>query len=157
MNGPADSWPWECAEAPGFLPARHPFTNTKPLIHSSNRAISLRLGHDRFRDSTFYRRREHGASRPSLEHGAPTLPYVSGGALLAGGAAIVLGKKTRFAAILLATIISLFSFLHVPHIVTQPHNPGPWTSGFEVLALCGSALVPGQHAAERRKSVAGES
>jgi len=29
MNGPADSWPWECAEAPGFLPARHPFTNTK--------------------------------------------------------------------------------------------------------------------------------
>ncbi len=24
---------------------------------------------------------------------------------------------------------------------TQLHNPGPWTSGFEVLALCGGALV----------------
>jgi len=25
--------------------------------------------------------------------------------------------------------------------VTQLHNPGPWTSGFEILALCGCALV----------------
>jgi len=75
-----------------------------------------------------------------MEH--PLWPYVTGGALLAGGAAIVLGKGTQLASILLATIISLFFLLvHMPHIVTQPRNPGPWTSGFEVLALCGCALV----------------
>jgi uncharacterized membrane protein YphA (DoxX/SURF4 family) len=76
----------------------------------------------------------------SMEH--PLWPYVTGGALLAGGAAIVFRKKARLAAIFVAAVISLFFlFLHVPHIVMQPHNPGPWTSGFEVLALCGCALV----------------
>jgi uncharacterized membrane protein YphA (DoxX/SURF4 family) len=72
----------------------------------------------------------------------PLWPYVTGVALLAGGAAIVLGKKVRLAATLLAMIISLFFLLlYIPRIFTQPHNPGPWTSGFEVLALCGFALI----------------
>jgi uncharacterized membrane protein len=28
-----------------------------------------------------------------------------------------------------------------PRIVANPHDPGPWTSGFEILAMCGAALV----------------
>jgi hypothetical protein len=31
--------------------------------------------------------------------------------------------------------------MYVPRIAAQLHNPGPWTSGFEVLALSGAALV----------------
>jgi uncharacterized membrane protein YphA (DoxX/SURF4 family) len=87
----------------------------------------------------------------NMEH--PLWPYVTGGALLAGGAAIVLGKKARSASILLATIISLFFlFLHMPRIIMQPHNPGPWTSGFEVLALCGCALVFGNTLPKEEKA-----
>jgi uncharacterized membrane protein YphA (DoxX/SURF4 family) len=76
----------------------------------------------------------------SLEH--PLWPYATGAALFAGGAAILLQKKARLAAIFLAAVIPLFFLLlHMPHIVAQPRNPGPWTSGFEILALCGCALV----------------
>jgi hypothetical protein len=31
--------------------------------------------------------------------------------------------------------------VYVPRIATQLHNPLPWTSGFEVLALSGAGLV----------------
>jgi len=61
---------------------------------------------------------------------------------MAPGAAILLGRKARLAATLLATVIFLlFLLLYVPRIFAQLHNPNPWTSGFEVLALCGCALV----------------
>jgi len=74
--------------------------------------------------------------------GRPFWAYLTGVAFVAAGAAIVLGKKARVAATLLGTIIFLFFLLlHIPRITTQLHNPGPWTSGFEVLALCGGALV----------------
>jgi uncharacterized membrane protein YozB (DUF420 family) len=62
--------------------------------------------------------------------------------LVAAGVAIVVGKK--MAATLLATVLFLFFLVYyVPRIVGQLHNPGPWTSGFEILALCGAALVLG--------------
>ena len=74
--------------------------------------------------------------------GRPFWAYLTGVAFVAAGAAIVRGKKARVAATLLGTIIFLFFLLlHIPRITTQLHNPGPWTSGFEVLALCGGALV----------------
>jgi hypothetical protein len=40
-----------------------------------------------------------------------------------------------------AMLLSWFLFLHVPRIVATPRNPGPWTSGFEILAMCGAALL----------------
>ena len=74
--------------------------------------------------------------------GRPLWAYLTGVVLVAAGAAIVLGRKTRHAATLLATILFLFFLLlYIPRIVGQLHNPGPWTSGYEVLALCGAALV----------------
>jgi uncharacterized membrane protein len=60
----------------------------------------------------------------------------------AAGAAIILGQKAQMAASLLATMLILFFLLlYVPRIIGQLHNPGPWTSGFEILGLCGGAVV----------------
>jgi len=67
---------------------------------------------------------------------------LTGVVFVAAGAAIVLGMKMRAAATILVTVLFLFFLLfYVPRIIGQLHNPGPWTSGFEVLALCGAALV----------------
>jgi uncharacterized membrane protein len=74
--------------------------------------------------------------------GRPLWACLFGAVLMALGAAIFLGRKPRLAATLLATVIFLlFLLLYVPRIFAQLHNPSPWTSGFEVLALCGGALV----------------
>jgi uncharacterized membrane protein len=78
-------------------------------------------------------------------------PWIPGGALFAylygalfvgAGVAIFMGKRMRTAAILLGTVTFLFfMLLYCPRIARQLHNPGPWTSGFEVLALSGCAIV----------------
>ena len=61
---------------------------------------------------------------------------------VAAGAAIIIGKKQDLAATLLGSLTFLyFLLLYVPRIVGKLHDPGPWTSGFEILGLCGSALV----------------
>jgi uncharacterized membrane protein YphA (DoxX/SURF4 family) len=74
--------------------------------------------------------------------GRPVWACLAGVILVATGAAIVLRMKIPVAATLLATILFLFFLLfYVPRIIGQLHNPGPWTSGFEMLALCGAALV----------------
>ena len=74
--------------------------------------------------------------------GRPLWAYLTGAVFIAAGAAIFLGKTARLAATLLGTIIFLFFLLlYIPRITAQLHNPGPWTSGFEVLALCGGAMV----------------
>jgi uncharacterized membrane protein YphA (DoxX/SURF4 family) len=74
--------------------------------------------------------------------GRPLWAYLTGIIFVAAGAAIVLGKNARLAATLLGTILFLFFvLLHIPRIIGQLHNPLPWTSGFEILAMCGGALV----------------
>jgi len=74
--------------------------------------------------------------------GRPLWAYLTGAVFVAAGAAIFLGKTARLAATLLGTITFLFFLLlYIPRITAQLHNPGPWTSGFEVLALCGGAMV----------------
>ena len=74
--------------------------------------------------------------------GRPLWAYLTGFFLIVTGAAIFLGKKTGMATSVLAAMLLLFFLLiHVPHIVAQLHNPNPWTSGFEILAMCGGALV----------------
>jgi uncharacterized membrane protein len=74
--------------------------------------------------------------------GRPLLASLFGVIFVCAGAAIFIGKKARIATTLLGTITFLFFLLlYCPRIASQLHNPGPWTSGFEVLALSGSALV----------------
>jgi uncharacterized membrane protein YphA (DoxX/SURF4 family) len=74
--------------------------------------------------------------------GRPLWACLIGVVFVSAGAAILLGQKARLAAAFLATIAFLFFLLlYVPRITTQLYNPGPWTSGFEILALSGGALV----------------
>jgi uncharacterized membrane protein len=74
--------------------------------------------------------------------GPPVWACLTGVVLVATGAAIVFGQKAQMAANLLAgTLILFFLLPYVPLIIRQLHNPAPWTSGFEILALCGYALV----------------
>lgn len=74
--------------------------------------------------------------------GRPLWAYLTGTALVVTGVAIFLGQTARLASTLLGTLLFLFFlFLHIPRILVNLHDPGPWTSGFEILALCGSALV----------------
>jgi uncharacterized membrane protein YphA (DoxX/SURF4 family) len=83
-----------------------------------------------------------GGLGPPWYLGRPLWAYSTGVILVTAGAAILFGQKTRIAASLLATILFLiFLLLYVPRIIAQLHNPGPWTSGFEILAMCGAALV----------------
>jgi uncharacterized membrane protein YphA (DoxX/SURF4 family) len=88
-----------------------------------------------------YARTAAGLGPPWIP-GRPLLACLFGIIFIGTGAAIIIGKKTHLAATLLASIAFLyFLLLYAPKIVVQPHNPGPWTSGFEILAMCGSALV----------------
>jgi uncharacterized membrane protein len=74
--------------------------------------------------------------------GRPLLAYLFGVIFIGAGTTIIIGKNTQLAAILLGAITFLyFLLLYVPHIVGKLHDPNPWTSGFEILAMCGSALV----------------
>jgi uncharacterized membrane protein len=74
--------------------------------------------------------------------GRPLWAYLTGTALIVTAVAIFFEQGTRLAATLLGTILFLFFlFVHIPRILVNLHDPGPWTSGFEILAVCGSALV----------------
>ncbi len=74
--------------------------------------------------------------------GRPLWTYLTGIFFVVAGSAIFLGKKVRIAATLLGmTLFLFFLLLHIPRIAAQLHDPNPWTGGFEVLALCGGALV----------------
>ena len=74
--------------------------------------------------------------------GQPLLAYLFGVILVGAGAAIFIGKKMRMAAILLGTITFLyFLLLYVPLIIKHPRDSLPWTRGFEILALCGCAVI----------------
>jgi len=79
---------------------------------------------------------------PPWYPGRPLWAYLTGAALIVAGAAIVIRKGRRWAGSFLGAImVGWFLFLHLPRIVAMPRNPGPWTSGFEILGMCGAALV----------------
>jgi uncharacterized membrane protein len=74
--------------------------------------------------------------------GRPLLAYLFGLIFVGAGTAIIIGKKTHLGATLLASIAFLyFLLLYVPSVIEHLHDPLPWTRGFEILAMCGSALV----------------
>lgn len=68
--------------------------------------------------------------------------YVITLVLIVAGIGIATGKQTRCAALVLAaTFLARALLVFAPRMVANPHDPGPWTSGFEILAMCGAALV----------------
>ncbi len=68
--------------------------------------------------------------------------YVTAIILVAAATGIATGIWARCAAISLAILLCVRVFLaYVPKLAANIHDPGPWTSGSELLALCGAALV----------------
>jgi uncharacterized membrane protein YphA (DoxX/SURF4 family) len=74
---------------------------------------------------------------------APTFwAYFTAIVSLAAAACIAARLQARCAAIVLAiTILVRALWVYVPKLAANPHDPGPWTSGFELLAICGAAVV----------------
>jgi uncharacterized membrane protein len=74
--------------------------------------------------------------------GRPVWASLIGVVLAGAGLAILFRSRARVSAMLLGTMLFLFFLvLYIPRIAGHLHDPGPWTSGFELLALGGCALV----------------
>jgi uncharacterized membrane protein len=87
-------------------------------------------------------------SGPPWTPAPPFWGYFTAIVCFATAACIAAHLQTRCAAIALAiTILVRVLWVYVPKLAANPHDPGPWTSGGELLALCGAALVlAGGHA-----------
>jgi uncharacterized membrane protein len=74
--------------------------------------------------------------------GRPVCSSLIGAVIAGAGIAMLFRGRARWAATIVGTILFLFFLLlYIPRIAGQLHNPGPWTSGFEMLALSGAAMV----------------
>jgi len=74
--------------------------------------------------------------------GSPLRACFMGAALVVAGIRIASNAKTRVTAMLLGLLLFLyFLLLYAPRLAANVHDPGPWTSGAEILALCGAAWV----------------
>ncbi|MGA8308848.1 MAG: DoxX family membrane protein [Terriglobales bacterium] len=79
---------------------------------------------------------------PPFSPARPFWGYFTAVVLIIAAVGIATGKQTRCVAILLAITLLLRTLVvYAPRIVAHPHDPGPWTSGFEILAMCCAALV----------------
>jgi uncharacterized membrane protein len=68
--------------------------------------------------------------------------WLIGAGFFVGGMCIVSEIWTRMAAVLLGAAFLLRGLIvYLPRLFSHVHDPGPWTSGFEVLALGAAALV----------------
>jgi uncharacterized membrane protein len=67
---------------------------------------------------------------------------VVGMALLGAGVSIVIRKQAEMAAWIVATLFAVrVVAIHLPRLLKNIHDPGPWTTIAEVVALCGGALI----------------
>lgn len=61
---------------------------------------------------------------------------------IAGGVAMCIKNTNRRAALLIGIVLLiLFFYPHFASLVSDIHNPGPWTTSAEDLALCGGAFI----------------
>ncbi len=76
--------------------------------------------------------------------GSPLRACFMGAALIVASVRIATNTKTRVTAMLLAFLLFLyFLLLYAPRLAANLHDPGPWTSGAEILALSGASWVLG--------------
>src|SRR5882672_12592712 len=76
--------------------------------------------------------------------GSPLRACFMGAALIVASIRIATNAKTRVTAMLLAFLLFLyFLLLYAPRLAANLHDPGPWTSGAEILALSGASWVLG--------------
>ncbi len=68
--------------------------------------------------------------------------YLTGAALIVAGLSILIGKRARFAASLLAIFFFFcILLLHLPRMAAILHNGSERTVAFETVAMCGGALL----------------
>lgn len=100
--------------------------------------IGLGIEHFVFQRFVTGRAPEWPASLPGGEIWA----YVSGGVMVAMGAAIIVRRHARFAALLAGLVIFLWALLrHLPVVAADSPFAVTWTSASKALALFGGALV----------------
>ena|SRR6516162_2795820 len=74
--------------------------------------------------------------------GRPLRAYLAGAIIFLAGLAITMEKSVRIAAFLLgALLLSFFLFLHLPGLLAHLHDPGKWTSSFEIVAMSEAAFA----------------
>jgi uncharacterized membrane protein len=74
------------------------------------------------------------------------LAYVLGALLIASGVGMIAAIQVRCAGLAVAIVALIrVALCYVPKLVATPRDPGPWTSGFELLAICGASLVLSSH------------
>lgn len=79
---------------------------------------------------------------PLSPPGRPFLACLVGAFLVVTGAAILVRKAARWAALLLGALLLVsFALLQLPLLIGNPHNGGLWTSAGKTLALSGSSLL----------------
>lgn len=79
---------------------------------------------------------------PAWIPGHSILACVFGAFLFIAGAAILVGKEARTAALLLGGVILLsFAVLHLPLLLANPANGGVWTNAGKGLALAGASFL----------------
>jgi len=133
-SGPADLWRWQCAEAPGYLPAillsRARTLGSVP----QTRAIFFCHGFCGFRDSAFCLRAFRSGTGSALVSGATALGVSHRRGLRCRGRSNLSRKNGAIGGYSPGN--DPFSFLsavlHSSHRSPTAQS-GPWTSGFEVL------------------------
>lgn len=79
---------------------------------------------------------------PPWDVSQPVFIYLTGAVLLLAAAGILLNKKVSQVSMLLAAVtLARALVVYAPRLFANPADPRPWTSGFEILAICGTALV----------------
>src|SRR5271169_889944 len=70
------------------------------------------------------------------------LAYGIGVAFIAASVCLAVGWQVRCAAIVVGLVALVrVAVCYAPRLAAAPRDPGPWTSGFELLAMCGASLV----------------
>lgn len=70
------------------------------------------------------------------------ISWASGVCLLVAGVSLAMNWKARAAGMMLGIALLLrVAIVHLPKFFANLHDPGPWTSGGEILALSGGAFI----------------
>jgi len=84
-------------------------------------------------------------SVPSFFHGGVVWVYLTGAALIAAAIAILIGKQTRLAGILLAVFLLIIVFsIHLPAVINAPDEAAsrvPLSNLIKDTGLAGAALM----------------
>jgi hypothetical protein len=79
---------------------------------------------------------------PPWTRGSVFVAWLVAGGFILVGLSIASGKFGRCVSIFVGTAMILFGLIHYgPALAAKPHDPGPWTVLFELLAMGGGAWI----------------